>query len=86
MQIHEHEAYRGDRTKEALLAFADTLVPSAGAPHRKHLHLEAAPKSSGCNMAGVFKSVLGNMIAGNLGVQANSKLRALCLMSGIFNC
>ncbi len=51
-QLHEHEAYRGDRTKEALLAFADNLAPTAGAPHRKHMHLEAAPKSSGCNLAG----------------------------------
>lgn len=25
-----HEAYMGDRTKEALVAFADSLVPSAG--------------------------------------------------------
>ena len=29
----DHEAYRGDRTKEALLDFADSLAPSAGQPH-----------------------------------------------------
>lgn len=69
-RIHEHEAYRGDRTKEALLAFADTLVPSAGAPHRKHLHLEAAPKSSGCNMAGF---VLVKKVPGMLRVAPRSQ-------------
>lgn len=51
-QMHEHEAYTGDRTKEALVAFADQLVPSAGQPHRKHADLTTGPKSSGCNMAG----------------------------------
>jgi hypothetical protein len=40
--LHLHLA--GDRTKEALLAFADALVPSAGQPHRKHHALQAAPK------------------------------------------
>ena len=29
----DHEAYKGDRTKEALLTFADSLAPSAGQPH-----------------------------------------------------
>lgn len=28
--VHGHEAYMGDRTLEALTAFADVLVPSAG--------------------------------------------------------
>lgn len=51
-QMHEHEAYTGDRTKEALVSFADSLVPSAGQPHRKHTDLQSAPKTSGCNMAG----------------------------------
>ena len=32
----QHESYTGDRTKEALEAFADGLVPSAGLPHVKH--------------------------------------------------
>lgn len=52
LQTHEHEAYTGNRTKQALVEFADNLVPGAGQPHRKHMHLAAAPKSSGCNMAG----------------------------------
>ncbi|KDD74477.1 hypothetical protein H632_c1285p0, partial [Helicosporidium sp. ATCC 50920] len=30
---HEHEAYYGARTKEALLSLADALVQSAGLPH-----------------------------------------------------
>ncbi|KAJ9521082.1 hypothetical protein QJQ45_022820 [Haematococcus lacustris] len=50
--MQDHEAYTGDRTKEALVAFADSLVPSAGQPHRKHVDLASAPKSAGCNMAG----------------------------------
>jgi len=60
LQLHEHEAYRGDRTKEALLTFADNLVPTAGEPHRRHAHLESAPKGKGCNMAGGagFKGVV----------------------------
>ena len=49
---HEHEAYTGDRTKEALVRFADSLVPSAGLPHVRHGQLTAAPKTPGCNMAG----------------------------------
>ena len=50
--LHEHEAYTGDRTKEALVSFAESLVPSAGQPHRKHADLTSAPKALGCNMAG----------------------------------
>lgn len=49
---HEHEAYTGDRTKEALTGFADSLVPSAGSPHHRHGLLKAAPKTPGCNLAG----------------------------------
>ena len=50
--MHDHEAYTGDRTKEALVSFADALIPSAGQPHRKHADLTVSPKSMGCNMAG----------------------------------
>eukprot|EP00195_Chlamydomonas_chlamydogama_P000232 CAMPEP_0202921332 /NCGR_PEP_ID=MMETSP1392-20130828/77335_1 /ASSEMBLY_ACC=CAM_ASM_000868 /TAXON_ID=225041 /ORGANISM="Chlamydomonas chlamydogama, Strain SAG 11-48b" /LENGTH=565 /DNA_ID=CAMNT_0049614897 /DNA_START=237 /DNA_END=1936 /DNA_ORIENTATION=- len=61
--MHEHEAYTGDRTKEALVSFADNLVPSAGQPHRKHADLSSAPKSSGCNLAGfvLVKKVPGTL-------------------------
>lgn len=52
MGHHEHEAYIGDRTKDALVSFADSLVPSAGQPHRKLADLTHAPKASGCNLAG----------------------------------
>ena len=31
--MRDHESYRGDRTTDALLAFAENLVPSAGQPH-----------------------------------------------------
>jgi len=56
--MHEHEAYTGDRTLQALTDFADALVPSAGQPHIKHGKLAAAPKTSGCNMAGL-QSIYG---------------------------
>ncbi|MEW5316314.1 MAG: hypothetical protein WDW38_007693 [Sanguina aurantia] len=58
-----HEAYTGDRTKDALLEFAKSMVPSAGLPHRKHAALESSPKSSGCNIAGfvMVKKVPGTL-------------------------
>jgi len=61
--MHEHEAYTGDRTKEALVAFADSLVPSAGSPHTKHALLQAAPRTAGCNLAGfvMVKKVPGTL-------------------------
>ncbi|KXZ55092.1 hypothetical protein GPECTOR_3g247 [Gonium pectorale] len=61
--MHEHEAYMGDRTKEALVAFADSLVPSAGQPHRKLASLMSAPKTPGCNLAGfvMVKKVPGTL-------------------------
>lgn len=49
---HKHEAYTGDRTREAFEKFADSLVPTAGQPHLKHDDLKEAPKASGCNLAG----------------------------------
>lgn len=61
--MHEHESYMGDRTKEALVQFADNLVPSAGQPHRKLAGLTAAPKTPGCNLAGfvMVKKVPGTL-------------------------
>jgi hypothetical protein len=60
---HQHESYLGDRTKEALEAFADSLVPSAGLPHARHGQLVAAPKVHGCNLAGfvLVKRVPGTL-------------------------
>eukprot|EP00878_Enallax_costatus_P014548 GHUV01015219.1.p1 GENE.GHUV01015219.1~~GHUV01015219.1.p1 ORF type:complete len:378 (+),score=57.58 GHUV01015219.1:239-1372(+) len=60
---HEHEAYTGDRTKEALEKFGDTLVLSAGQPHIKHDNLTAAPRVAGCNIAGfvLVKKVPGTL-------------------------
>lgn len=51
---HEHESYTGDRTKDSLVAFADSLVPSAGQPHLKHGQLKSAPRTPGCNVAGML--------------------------------
>jgi len=61
--MREHEAYTGDRTKEALVAFADSLVPSAGSPHTKNALLTAAPRTAGCNLAGfaLVKKVPGTL-------------------------
>jgi hypothetical protein len=49
---HRPQAYMGDRTKEALETFADSLVPSSGQPHLRHGQLKAAPRTPGCNVAG----------------------------------
>ncbi|KAI8473082.1 MAG: protein disulfide isomerase [Monoraphidium minutum] len=59
----QHEAYMGDRTKDSLEAFADSLVPSAGQPHAHHGQLVAAPTVHGCNMAGfvLVKKVPGTL-------------------------
>eukprot|EP00798_Chlamydomonas_sp_ICE-L_P014246 gene14246-20219_t len=66
---HDHEAYSGDRTKEDLLHFADTLVLSAGNPHHKHASLGSAPTTLGCNMAGF---VLVKKVPGTLHFRAKS--------------
>ncbi|KAF8062775.1 PDIL5-4 [Scenedesmus sp. PABB004] len=67
---HEHEAYTGDRTKEALVAFADSLVPSAGQPFVRHSQLEGAPHVSGCQVAGF---VLVKKVPGTLHFTARSE-------------
>jgi thiol-disulfide isomerase/thioredoxin len=59
---HEHLAYYGDRTREALNELADNLAPQAGPPH--HLpHVAKTSKSPGCNFAGflLVKKVPGTM-------------------------
>lgn len=45
------------------MAFADSLVPSAGQPHRRHADLASSPKAGGCNMAGfvMVKKVPGTL-------------------------
>jgi hypothetical protein len=60
---HQHESYLGDRTKHELVAFADSLVLSAGAPHAQKGQLVAAPRVHGCNLAGF---VLVNKVPGTL--------------------
>ena len=47
-----NQKHKGDRTKEALTSFAESLVPSAGQPHVRHGQLRKAPKTPGCNLAG----------------------------------
>lgn len=41
--MRDHESYRGDRTTQALLDFADSLVPSAGQPHYYVRQVHALP-------------------------------------------
>lgn len=53
---HMHESYVGDRTKEALVKFAETLVPSAGLPHSAHPETQKLTKHAGCNMAGTLRN------------------------------
>mmetsp|Transcript_7937 Transcript_7937/g.15446 ORF Transcript_7937/g.15446 Transcript_7937/m.15446 type:complete len:556 (-) Transcript_7937:587-2254(-) len=61
--FRDHETYMGDRTVASLTQFADSLVPSAGLPHHRHVHLTAAPRAAGCNVAGfaMVKKVPGTL-------------------------
>ncbi|KAL6781846.1 Protein disulfide-isomerase 5-4 [Auxenochlorella protothecoides] len=67
MGHREHDAYYGDRTKEALTALADKLVPpTVGTPNlaaRQLSTVRAATAASGCNFAGfiMVKKVPGTM-------------------------
>jgi thiol-disulfide isomerase/thioredoxin len=65
MGMHEHLAYYGDRTTEALLEMADNLAASAGAPHHV-ARIEGVGKlsrSAGCNFSGfvLVKKVPGTL-------------------------
>jgi len=64
--VHEHFAYYGDRTLEALTALSDQLAPSAGAPHHaaKLSTLgRVSTNTPGCNFAGfvLVKKVPGTL-------------------------
>ena len=63
--MHEHLAYYGDRTTEALLALADSLASSAGQPHHTAtIHgVEKTSNSPGCNFSGfvLVKKVPGTL-------------------------
>lgn len=60
---HEHEAYYGNRTREALNALADELAPTAGMPHVVVSGLAKTSKSPGCNFSGfvLVKKVPGTL-------------------------
>ena len=49
---HEHEAYYGDRTKEDLVAMADSLAQAAGQPHTFVHGVAKGAKSAGCTFSG----------------------------------
>ena len=59
----DHESYRGDRTKEALLAFADTLAASAGEPHQYVAGVTRMAATAGCSLSGfaLVKKVPGTL-------------------------
>jgi thiol-disulfide isomerase/thioredoxin len=62
---HEHEAYYGDRTKDALVKLADDLAPTAGLPHNtaRVANVASATRSQGCNFSGfvLVKKVPGTL-------------------------
>lgn len=66
----EHESYQGDRTKTSLLAFAETLVLSAGQPHRFLHGVSREVKTPGCNLSGF---VLVKKLPGTLHFLAKSQ-------------
>ncbi|CAI5953516.1 unnamed protein product [Closterium sp. NIES-64] len=72
---HDHESYYGERDAESLVAFAESLVPSAtvGRPtaaEDSHQHVKRrAPASGGCNIEGF---VLVKKVPGNLMITAHS--------------
>lgn len=51
---HLHESYIGDRTKEALVKFAESLIPSAGNPHVAHPETQKMTSHAGCNLSGEY--------------------------------
>lgn len=67
--VKDHEAYRGDRTKEALLSFADNLAASAGAPHEYVRGVTRMAASPGCGLSGF---VLVKKVPGTLHMLAKS--------------
>lgn len=65
---HMHDAYYGDRTKDALVKLADMIVPSArGLPSNVHMlkdgEVKSAVRGVGCNLAGyvMVKKVPGTL-------------------------
>ena len=61
--VTEHEAYRGDRTADALLAFADALAASAGEPHSYVEGVHKVAGTAGCGLSGfaLVKKVPGTL-------------------------
>lgn len=63
--MHEHLAYYGDRTTEALMALADQVAASAGQPHNaaRIAGVSKTSKSPGCNFSGfvLVKKVPGTL-------------------------
>ncbi|KAK9838766.1 hypothetical protein WJX74_002928 [Apatococcus lobatus] len=61
--MKDHESYRGDRTTQALLDFADSLVPSAGQPHYYVRGVTRFAKTPGCALSGfvLVKKVPGTL-------------------------
>lgn len=62
-RLQEHESYKGDRTKDSLLSFVDSLAPSAGRPHYYVRGMQRVAKSNGCALSGfvLVKKVPGTL-------------------------
>lgn len=51
--MHDHEAYHGDRSKDALVQFANSLVDSADNPKARLNSVKTfSGSATGCNLAG----------------------------------
>lgn len=51
--MHDHEAYHGDRSKEAIIKFAESLVESADNPKARLAGVKTlSNQATGCNLAG----------------------------------
>ena len=63
MGVHEHLAYYGDRTTDALLTMAEGLATSVGKPHHTVEHVALLSRSPGCNFSGfvLVKKVPGTL-------------------------
>ena len=61
--FRDHESYRGDRTVEALTAFADTLAATAGEPGQYVEGVTRMAATTGCSLSGfaLVKKVPGTL-------------------------
>jgi hypothetical protein len=76
--VRTHEAYKGDRTKDALVAFADALAPTAGATHAA----EVAAAHGGAAAARGGAAAAKPHVEGVTGVLQGAPKSAGCNLAG----